>query len=83
MMASLQPACHTKKFSNDYVLSVKLSYDGNDCCVNLPDAKMPMTIVPMVNPALLGGTPGVGFHDFRPTELGNFHVDIIDEGSSD
>jgi len=44
---------------------------------------MPMTIVPMVNPALLGGTPGVGFHDFRPTELGNFHVDIIEEASSD
>jgi len=38
MMASLQPACHTKKFSNDYVLSVQLSYDGCVCCIDLPDA---------------------------------------------
>merc|ERR1712083_165091 len=27
-MASLQPACHTKKFSNEYYLCVTTKYDG-------------------------------------------------------
>ena len=53
-MASLQPACHTKKFSNDYYLTVTTEYDGCVCCVDLPDAKMSMTIVPLVNPECLG-----------------------------
>lgn len=54
MMASLQPACHTPKFSNDYFLTVVTEYDGCVCCVDLPDAKMAMTIVPIVNPECFG-----------------------------
>lgn len=50
VMASLQPACHTPKFSNEYFLTVTTDYDGCVCCINLPDAKMPMTIVPLANP---------------------------------
>ena len=51
-MASLQPACHTQRFSNDYYLTVTLNYDGCTCCVDLPDAKMRMTIVPLINPEM-------------------------------
>lgn len=51
MMASLQPACHTKKFSNEYFLSVDVEYEGCICNLDLPDAKLKMSIVPMVNPA--------------------------------
>lgn len=54
MMASLQPACHTPKFSNEYFLTVTLEYDGMICCVDLPDARMPMSIIPMVNPDCIG-----------------------------
>lgn len=56
-MASLQPACHTKKFSNDYYLCVETEYDGCVCCVDLPDARMRMTIIPMVNPECFGFIP--------------------------
>lgn len=56
-----------------------LNYDGCVCCINLPDAKMPMTIVPMVNPAMLGTAPA----NFNPTEIGSFHVDVVNEGSTD
>lgn len=56
-MASLQSACHTKAFSNEYYLCATTEYDGCICCVDLPDAKMKMTIVPIVNPACFGYNP--------------------------
>ena len=78
-MASLQPACHTKKFSCEYFLSVEVAYDGCVCCVDLPDAKLKMTIVPMVNPEHLGISAK---DDFNPTELGYFDVEVVNEPSS-
>ena len=80
MMASLQPACHTPKFSNEYVLSVNLEYDGCICCVDLPDAKMPMTIVPIINPKCFGFKPD---DDWSPSELGAFTVDVAHDPDSD
>ena len=78
-MASLQPACHTKKFSNDYYLSVTVEYDGCVCCVDLPDARMPMTIVPLVNPDLLNlQVPD----DFEPGDLGMVEFDLSRDPSS-
>jgi len=79
-MASLQPACHTKKFSNDYYLSVTTEYDGCVCCVDLPDAVMKMTIVPLVNPELLGLRMP---EDFGPTDLGMIEFDLTKADSSD
>ena len=63
MMASLQPACHTKKFSNEYFLCVTTEYDGCVCCVDLPDARMKMTIIPSFNPELFGYIPP---HQWEP-----------------
>ena len=80
MMASLQPACHTKKFQCDYYLHVTLEYDGCICSGDLPDAKMPMTIIPLVNPNAIKAQPG---DDFNPTELGNINCDIINDSGSD
>jgi len=65
-MASLQPACNAPKFKNAYYLRVVLSYEGCVCCINLPDAKMPMTIVPEVNPECFGARPA---GDWNPTML--------------
>ena len=79
-MASLQPACHTPKFSNEYFLSVDVSYDGCVCCIDLPDAKMPMTIVPIVNPECFGFTPPA---DFSPQELGQFAVNLAHDPDTD
>jgi len=79
-MASLQPACHTPKFSNDYYLTVTIAYDGCVCCVDLPDAKMKMTIVPVVNPECLGlAAP----EDFAPTDLGEVVCDLEHTPDSD
>jgi len=80
MMASLQPACHTKKFSNDYYLTVTTEYDGCVCCVDLPDAKMGMSIMPLVNPETSGF---VVPSDWTGSMLGEFHVDPSKETDSD
>ena len=80
MMASLQPACHTKKIRNEYYLIVETSYDGCVCCVDLPDARMPMSIVPLINPMCFGYIPVAGY---MPTELGAFHVLPSSEAFSD
>ena len=77
MMASLQPACHTKKFSNDYFLTVTLEYDGMVCCIDLPDARMPMSIIPMVNPACVGAEPSPD--EFSGTSWGNYLVVLTGE----
>lgn len=53
-MAGVQPAAHTKHTTNDYALCVQLDYDGCVCCVDLPDSRMPLTIVPLINPACFG-----------------------------
>ena len=80
MMASLQPACHTKKFSCEYYLCVTTEYDGCVCCVDLPDAKMKMTIVPLVNPACFGFQPS---GDWNPQSLGEFAIDLNHDPDSD
>jgi len=79
-MASLQPACHTPKFSVDYYLTVRTEYDGCVCCVDLPDATMKMTIVPLVNPDCVGLQPP---EDFSPNELPviEFDLDRIPDSS--
>ena len=80
MMASLQPACHTKKFSNDYYLTVTTEYDGCICCVDLPDARMAMSIMPLVNPETSGYRVP---EDWNGTQLGEFHVDPTKDSDSD
>ena len=49
MMAGVQSACHGKRVKNEYFLCVLVEYDGCVCCVDLPDSRMPMTIIPIVN----------------------------------
>lgn len=70
IMAGLQAACHTKKLTNDYYLCVDVEYDGCTCCENLPDSRMPMTIVPLINPNLVGFLPPAT--GWVPIPLGNF-----------
>lgn len=67
MMACIQPACHTQAFCNEYFLTSKVDYDGCICCEDLPDGKMPMTIVPIIDPACFGFQPPGGW---APMEYG-------------
>jgi hypothetical protein len=58
MMSQLQPATrHAKHFSARYYSSVETKFDGCTCCNETPDAKVPMTIVPVVNPNSFGFAP--------------------------
>ena len=67
MMAGVQPACHSGFITNEYFICIELAYDGCTCCANLPDSRMMMTIVPIVNPACFGFMPPDGY---MPINLG-------------
>jgi len=54
MMKCVQPATHSRHITNEYFLKIECTYEGCTCCSNVPDTSMPMTIVPIVNPACIG-----------------------------
>ena len=66
MMASIQPAIHSKNITNEYFLTTKVEHEGCVCCQDIPDSKLPLTIVPMVNPDCFGFQPPEGW---EPTVL--------------
>ena len=74
MMAGVQPACHAKKIVNEYFLCVLVEYDGCTCCVDLPDSRMPMTIIPIINPACFGFVPPA--QGWEPYPLGAFRLNL-------
>lgn len=73
MMAGVQSACHGKLIENDYFLKIELGYDGCTCCSNVPDASLPISIVPVMNPQLFGYQPPNGW---LPNNLGFFKIDF-------
>ena len=74
MMAGVQSACHSKRITNEYFLCVLVEFDGCVCCVDLPDSRAPLTIVPLINPACFGfEVPQTGW---MPTPLGSFTVNL-------
>jgi hypothetical protein len=56
MLSGIQPASKSKFSSVNYTLETSCGFDtcANCGCENLPDAMLPMTIVPLVNPACFG-----------------------------
>ena len=60
------------RFSNDYYLTVSLDYAGCTCCADLPEAKMRMTIVPLINPECFNL---VRPEDWNPVDFGN--IDMV------
>jgi hypothetical protein len=73
MLAGVQSAVHSKMISNDYFLCIELAYDGCTCCADLPDSRMPITIVPIVDPKCFGFTSPDGW---APTDLGGFNFQL-------
>lgn len=54
-MAHMAPACHSKYIKNDYVLNVNIQYAVcKCCCTQPPNINVPMTIIPLTNPATYG-----------------------------
>lgn len=61
MMSQVQPATRNAKyFKMRYYANVKTTFDGCTCD-ETPDCDTPMTIVPMVNPAMFGFQPPAGY----------------------
>ena len=54
LMSQAQPAAHGQIIRNEYFLSVRTEFDGCTCCADLPSCKIPLCIVPNVNPACFG-----------------------------
>lgn len=72
-MSGAQPACHSRHITNEYFICIELEYDGCTCCVNLPDARTPLTIVPSINPACYGFQAPNGWN---PNNLGSAKIDL-------
>ncbi|CDW78366.1 UNKNOWN [Stylonychia lemnae] len=53
-MSQAQPACHGHIVKNEYYLAVRTVFDGCTCCADLPMARIPLVIIPVVNPQLVG-----------------------------
>ena len=81
MMAGIQAACSGKKIKNNYYLCVLVEYDGCVCCVDLPGSRMPMTIIPIVDPTCFGFQPPT--HGWEPANLGGFRLNLQHYDDSD
>jgi hypothetical protein len=54
MMERLAPACHSSLITNEYFLNVNCKYDECTCCTSLPNVSVPLTIIPVTDPATHG-----------------------------
>lgn len=54
LVRGLQSACHGSFFRMEYFLVAETTYDGCTCCAELPHSRMPISILPIVNPDCFG-----------------------------
>lgn len=54
MMENMQPRCNGTLVTNEYFLTVRCGYEGCTCCSALPVCRVPITIVPVINPQVWG-----------------------------
>jgi hypothetical protein len=50
MMQNMQAKCSGQHVKNNYYLVVRCGYSGCTCCSHLPMTRIPLTIVPIINP---------------------------------
>lgn len=74
MMSQLQPATRNAKYLKiRYHTVMTTTYDGCTCCSETPDAKTPVTVLPLVNPACFGFAPPA---DYQPMNLGMIPMQV-------
>lgn len=54
MLTQLSPACHSPHITNEYFLNTNVKFDGCMCCSSVPSISIPLTVIPMTNPATYG-----------------------------
>ncbi len=50
MMENMAPKCSGSHVKNEYFLAVRCAFEGCVCCASMPVARVPITIVPVINP---------------------------------
>lgn len=74
LLNHIPPATEGAFIKNEYFLQVKVKYDsGWDCCSEKPLALVPLTIIPLSNPAVFGFPEPEGF---APVDLGHCRFDL-------
>lgn len=61
MMSQAQPVTHGYIVKNEYFIAIRTEYDGCTCCTDTPTARVPLTILPEVNPNCYGFQPPANF----------------------
>ncbi|CDW86234.1 UNKNOWN [Stylonychia lemnae] len=64
-MSQAQPDCHGSIIKNDYYLAVRTVFDGCTCCAELPKVRIPLNILPVINPQLANFAPP---NDYNPKD---------------
>jgi hypothetical protein len=54
MMSQAQPVSHGSIVKNEYFIAIRTSYDGCTCCAAVPLARVPLCILPTINPKCFG-----------------------------
>lgn len=61
MIKGAQPATHSKLITNEYFLMMKVEFSGCICCNEVPTCSIPLTIIPLIDPACVGFKPPSGW----------------------
>ena len=61
MIKGAQAATHSKLITNEYFLMMKVEFSGCICCNEVPTCSIPLTIIPLINPACVGFMPPPGW----------------------
>jgi hypothetical protein len=64
MIENMQAKCSGTLVKNEYFMTVRCAFAGCVCCSQLPIARIPLTIVPIINPQVWGYQQP---QDFNPT----------------
>ena len=73
LMQYLPPATKSHHIHNRYELNVNVKFNGWDCCSDKPSISIPLTIIPLSNPAIYGFPEPAGW---APNNLGMFKFEL-------
>jgi hypothetical protein len=69
MLRHIPPATESQHVKNTYELNVNVQLEACTCCSPKPSISVPMTIIPLADPAIYGFPEPPGF---APVDLGMF-----------
>jgi hypothetical protein len=73
MLENIAANCQGKLISNKYFLTVRCNFAGCTCCSQTPVCRVPITIVPIINPQVWGYQQP---QDFNPQVYEACHIQV-------